>query len=159
MSMTEHAFAISDDEPVTSPELPADEGIVHTPKQFSDALTLDLTDEEIQRAYVIISKTSTKWRYIFASKLGHNNFTVEQAMKLVDQFEDELKTRLADELDLLAAVDVEPVFDGQPPVVELIGALPSHYSARYGADHEKKTWEVKKAKGLGQDFLGADRLE
>lgn len=146
--------------PVTSPTLPANEGIVHTPKQFSDALTLDLTDEEITRAFAITTSVSRKWRQIFAYRLGpHSTFTLDQAMKLVDNFEDELKTQLAEKLDILAQVDVTPVIEGQPPVVEILGALPSHSSTKYGLDHEKKTWEVKKAKALGQDFLGSDKLE
>ena len=159
MSMTEDAFEFIPENPVTSPELPANEGIVHTPKQFSDALTLDLTDEEIQRAFVIIAKTSQKWRTRFSYKLFTGFHDVEEAMKLVDDFEDEIKTRLAEELDLLATVDVAPVFEGQPPVVELLGALPSHSSAKYGMDHEKKTYEVRKAKERGESFLGESKLD
>lgn len=158
--MTEDSAFAFPDNPVTSPTLPTNEGFVYTPKQFSDALTLDLTDGEIQRAIQIITSVARKWRSIFAYRLGpHSSFTIDQAMKLVDNFEDEVKTQLAEELDLLATVDVTPVFEGQPPVVELLGALPGHSSAKYGLDHEKKEWEVKKAKTLGQDFLGSDRLE
>jgi hypothetical protein len=40
----------------------------------------------------------------------------------------------------------------------LDGALASHSSAKYGLDHEKKEWEVKGAKELGQDFLGITKL-
>ena len=151
------AFSFPED-PVTSPTLPANEGFVYTPKQFSDALTLDLTDGEIQQALGIIVNTSKKWRTRFAYKSLTGFHDVEEAMKLVDQFESELKTRLAD-IDLLATVDVMPVFEGQPPIVELVGALPGHPSEKYGLDHEKKTWEVKKAKALGQDFLGSDHID
>lgn len=146
------------DAPVNSPSLPTDEGIVKTPKEFSDALTLDLTDEEIQQALRIIIAVSSKWQEVFRSRLRHVNFTIEDAMKLVDQFEDELVYELATKLDVLAHVDVAGVFEGKPPVVELVGALPSHSSAKHGLDHERKEWEVKKAKDKGQDFLGIDRI-
>lgn len=145
--------------PVDSPEMKVDEGKVWTPKQFSDGLTMELTDDEIKQSYAIIVDVSRKWRRTFASKLRHGNFTVEQAMKLVDQMEDELVTRLAEDLDIIATVDAAPVFEGQPPVIELVGALPSHSSAKFGLDHEKKSWEVKRAKDLGQDFLGSDKLD
>ena len=159
MSMTESSFIFPDTPTVTSPELPVQEGIVHTPKQFSDALTLDLTDDEIQRALQIIVQTSRKWRTRFSYRAHLNSFhDVEDAMRLVDQFEDEIKSRLA-EMHLLATVDVTPLLNGEAPVVELVGALPTHSSAQYGLDHERKSWEVQKAKRLGQDFLGSDDLE
>ncbi len=145
--------------PVDSPDLPVHEGIVRTPKQFSEGLTLDLTDDEIKRALQIIIPLSHRYRSKFASKLRHTNFTVEQAMKLVDEMEDELVTRLAESMSLIATVDASPVFEGQPPIIDLVGALPDHYSAKHGFDHEKKGFEVKRAKDLNQDFLGSDRLE
>lgn len=148
------------DNPITSPTLPTNEGIVHTPKQFSDSLTLDLTDDEIARAMQITLPIKAKYERIFRYRISpHGGFTVEQAMKLLDQFEDELKTKLAEELDLLVSVDVAPVFEGQPPVIEFLGALPSHYSAKHGADHERKAWEVRRAKERGEDFLGSGNLE
>lgn len=147
------------DLPIDSPALAVDEGKVWTPKQFSDGLTLDLTDDEIKRAFEIIITVCRKWRAQFAAKLRHGNFSVEEAMRLLDNMEDELVTRLAESMDLIATVDAAPVFEGQPPIVDLVGALPSHYSANYGFDHERKSWEVKRAKDLGQDFLGSDHLE
>lgn len=145
--------------PVDSPSLPVDKGIVKSPKAFSDGLTLDLTDDEITQALQITLRVKTKWQDIFRSRLRHSNFTVEQAMRLCDQFEDELVTRLAESLDIIATVDASPVFEGEPPIVDFIGALDSHYSAKYGADHEKKTYEVRKAERLGQAFLGVDKLQ
>jgi hypothetical protein len=144
--------------PVDSPEIPVDEGKVFTPKQFSDGLTMDLTDDEIQKSLKIILETKVKWEGIFRAKIGHGGINVEQAMKLIDQFEDELITRLADSLSLIATVDASPVFEGQPPIIDLVGALPSHYSAKYGADHEKKRSEVVAAKAKGQAFLGIDKI-
>lgn len=143
----------------TSPTMPTDPGIVRTPKQFSDSLTLDLTDEEIAKAMQITLAVRRKWSAIFRSKFGPNEqFSADAAFKLLGQFEDEIKTRLAEEMDLLASVDVEPVLFGQPPVITFEGALGSHSSAKYGLDHEKKEWEVKRAKARGDDFLGIETI-
>lgn len=144
--------------PVDSPALGVDEGKVWSPKQFSDGLTLDLTDDEIKRMFEIVVTVSRKWRQVFITKVHHPDFNVEKAMKLIDQFEDELITRLAEGMDLIATVDASPVFAGEPPVVDIVGALDSHYSAKYGMDHEKKEYEVKRASREGTDFLGSDRL-
>lgn len=144
--------------PVDSPALGVDEGKVFTPKQFSDGLTLDLTDDEIKRAFEIIVSVSRRHRAKFITKVQHPGFNVEKAMKMIDEFEDELITRLAESMDLIATVDASPVFSGEPPVVDIVGALDSHYTAKYGLDHEKKEWEVKRATQQGQDFLGSDRL-
>lgn len=145
---------------VNSPTLSTDDGIVRSPKEFSDALTLDLTDEEISQALAITLPIRKKWSARFRYKLSDPNaFTVDEAMKLVDQFEQELTYELATRAHLMVSVDVSGVFEGQPPVIEFIGALPSHPSAKYGLDHEKKEAEVKKAKETGQDFLGITKLD
>lgn len=146
--------------PVTSPTLPTNEGIVTTAKEFSDALTLDLTDDEIARALRVTIPIKEKWQLKFRSALRHNNFTISEAMKMVDDFESELKTELAEKCDLLVSVDVSDVFDhGGPPVITFEGALPSHSSAKYGFDHDRKEWEVKKAKDKDQAFLGVDKID
>lgn len=151
---------INYDLPVDSPNMPVSTGIVRTAKAFSDGLTMDLTDDEIQRALKITLPIKNKWQNIFRSKLRHANFTLEQAMKMVDQFEDELIYELATKLDLIATVDVSPVFEGQPPIIEFVGCLASHSSAKYGMDHEKKEWEVKKAAfTTGEAFLGESKLD
>jgi hypothetical protein len=140
--------------PVNSPELPTDSGVVMSRKAFSDGLTLDLTDSEIQQALSITLPIKNKWSAVFRSKLNSGQFTVDQAMKLVDQFEDELVSTLAERMDLIATVDASPVFEGEPLIIDFVGALPSHYTARYGMDHERKRYEVLKAKDRGEAFLG-----
>jgi hypothetical protein len=146
--------------PVDSPNLEVDKGIVRTPKAFSDGLTLDLTDDEISRALAITLPIKNKWSRIFRSKMNDPSFkTLEQAMKLCDQFEDEIKTTLAEKMGLLVTVDVSPTFEGQPLIIDFMGALPGHYSEQYGTDHEKKSWEVKRANDKGEDFLGASNIE
>ena len=146
---------------INSPALPVDEGIVRSAKEFSDVLTLDLTDEEIKQAFQIITKLKNKWHKRFVYKFGDMSLyssvsqAAEEAAKMVDAFEHELHETLAEQMDLLAVVDMSPVFDhGGAPVIELLGALPSHSSAKYGLDHEKKEKEVKEATKLGEAFRG-----
>lgn len=147
------------DNVVTSPTMPTDPGIVYSPKQFSDSLTLDLTDAEIQRAMEITLRIRSKWSARFRSRFGtHGGFSFDDAVTMLNQFESELKETMATEMDLMVSVDMEPVLAGAPPVITFEGALPSHSSAVYGLDHERKEWEVKRAKDLGQDFLGIDKI-
>lgn len=143
----------------TSPEDPRvrDAGRVSTLKDFSGGMTLDLTDDEIKRAMEITITTKAKWQEIFRRKFPFDS--IEAAMDLVDNFEDEIKTRMAEELNLLVAVDVQPLLEGHPIEVEFVGALPGHTLNTYGMDHEKKEFEVKRATELGHDaFLNQDRL-
>lgn len=138
---------------VTSPQLPVDDGIVTSAKQFSDALTQELTDDEIKRAFELIVRISKKWHEKFASKFGpHSLFTPEEALESLDEFEEELKYELATKLHVYATVDATPVFEGKPPIVELAGALPSHNIAKYGFDHERKSAEVQKATARGEAY-------
>ena len=150
------------DKPIDSPTLASNDGIVKSLKEFSDNLTLDLTDAEIKQAFEIIYRSIRKWQQIFRAKLDPHSLRsfhdLDEAMELTEKFEDEIKTRLA-EMDILATVDVMPVFEGQPPVIELIGTLPSHYSAQYGLDHERKEYEVRKATERGEPVLGAKDLD
>lgn len=142
----------------TSPTLPTDPGIVTTRKQFSDVLTMDLTDDEITQALAIILPIKKKWETRFRYKFSGSTFTVEQAMKLIDECEKELVHTLAEKLDIMASIDASPVFEGEPMVIELQGALSGHSSAKYGMDHEKKSWEVKKALITGESFLGESKI-
>lgn len=148
--------------PVNSPSLATDPGIITSAKQFSDNLTLDLTDTEIKQAFELIVNISKKWqqrfRYKFNNVAAYRHLSesqvVEEAAKLIDEFENELHNTLAEKLHLIVTVDMAPVFEGEPPVVELVGCLDTHSSATYGMDHEKKEWEVKKAAELGEDYYG-----
>jgi hypothetical protein len=143
----------------TSPDLPTNSGIVTSTKDFSNGLTLDLPDSEITQALQIVLPIKKKWQQRFRYKFGHASFGIEEAMKLVDQMEDEIVTTLAERLHLIATVDASPVFEGEPLIIEFVGALDSHASAKYGQDHEKKAWEVKRALQTGEDFLGQHSLD
>lgn len=148
--------------PVTSPTLNTGSDIVTSAKQFSDVLTLDLTDTEIKQAFEMIIKISRKWQQRFRYK--YNNISayahlsesqiIEEAAQLVDEYEKEIHNELAEKLHLFVTVDMAPVFEGEPLIVEFLGALDTHSSAQYGLDHEKKEWEVKKATKLGESYLG-----
>ena len=140
--------------PVTSPQLPTDDGIVKSAKQFSDALSMDLTDEEIKKAFELTVKISNKWHEKFRLRFGGGIFTPEEALEALDEFEEELKYELATRLDVYATVDATPVFEGEPPIVEFAGALPSHPIAKQGFDHDKKTWEVQHATARGEAYYG-----
>jgi hypothetical protein len=137
---------------VTSPNLPTGKDTVSTAKQFSGAMTLDLTDDEIKKALEItvniVRKHQTKWR------LKYPFDSLEQVADLLEELEKELGHRLMEELDVLVKVDGTPVFEGLPPVIDWMGKLDTSSLAKYGQDHEKKTWEVQKAKDRGEDFLG-----
>lgn len=138
----------------TSPTLPVNDGIVTSAKQFSDSLTQDLTDDEIKRAFELTVRISRKWQEKFRRQFSQPLFTVEDALEALDEFEEELKYELATKLDVYATVDATPIFEGQPPIVEFSGALPSHSIAKDGFDHERKTWEVQHATARGEDYYG-----
>lgn len=141
--------------PATSPQLPVDDGIVTSAKEFSDVLTQELTDDEIKRAFELTVRISHKWHEKFVSRFGpHSMFTPEEALEALDEFEEELKYELATKLHVFATVDPTPIFEGEPPIVEFAGALPSHAIAQHGFDHEKKTWEVQHATARDEDYYG-----
>jgi hypothetical protein len=140
---------------VTSPTLAVDEGIVRSPVEFSNALTLDLTDSEIQQALKTILPITKKWQTIFINKFARDpHFDVDRAMDLVDQMEREVKETMMEKCQLLVSVDVTPLLEGQPIVISFEGALASHSVSKYGFDHEAKSYEVRKAKDRGEAFLG-----
>jgi hypothetical protein len=134
------------DVPVTSPELPANEGIVKTVKDFSGGLTMDLTDEEIQKAFEIIMVTQNRY--------AMKTFTREN----LEALNDEITYRLAEEIGIIATVDFVPALRGEPPIVDLsLGKVSGDPIHKYGFDHEKKQWEVRKATERGEEFLGEEK--
>jgi hypothetical protein len=141
---------------------PSNDQPVKSLKEFSDTLTLDLTDAEIKQVFEICYKSIQQWQEVFNAKLDPHSAvsanSVEEAMQLVDRWEGELQEQLA-EVNILGSVDVMPVLEGTGyPTIVIEGALPEHYSAKYGFDHEQKKFEVKLAKSRGETFLGAKEL-
>jgi hypothetical protein len=102
----------------------------------------DLTDIEVGQMGKIIGKIQRT----YARKAN----TPEN----LDQLRDEVVTRLAEEMGLLATLDPTPCFHGEPPIVEIIGKVSGHSFHKDGFDHERKYWEVQKANKLGEDYLG-----
>jgi hypothetical protein len=148
------------DEPVevsvpTSPELPADHDLIRTEKGFSGAMTLDLTDDQIQACMRIVKGVRNKRIGRWLSKFNDpQNFTLDEALKEVDAYEDELKYELADKVGVLVTVNAVPLLEGLPLQIEWLGVLPGGSLERYGQDHERKGWEVKRATERGEDYLG-----
>lgn len=132
---------------VNSPTLPSDEGIVKSDKEFSDALTLDLTDDEIKMFGILFQQV--RGRYY-----GRRYDTLEQGVKIVEEMEKEMQTVMAERLSILCRFDVSPMIMGQPPIFEVMGRIPGHSIEKYGFDHEKKEYEVKKATARDEDYLG-----
>lgn len=135
-----------------------DQAIVRTPKEFSDSLTTELTDEEIVHAGRVIGQCKVKWEKIFRSKFSdYKNYSgrdiakrFDEAQDLCEKFSDEVTYRLADEAGVLATVDIVPIFNGEPPIIEVMGKI----NTSSGFDHDQKEYEVKKSKDKGEAFLG-----
>lgn len=136
---------------VTSPNLPVGNDTVSTAKDFSGAMTLEMTDDEIKRVLELtvstVKKHQEKWRRIYPFD------SIEQCADLLEELEKELAYKLM-ELHVMVKIDGTPIFAGQPPIIEYLGRLDTGSFAKYGQDHEKKEWEVKKADARGEDFLG-----
>lgn len=147
---------MSIENPVTSPELPTNnQDIIKDAKSFSGAMTLDMTDEEIAEAWRVVISIRGKWLDHFRRKFNDpSTYSLDDALKAIEEFEDELKTTLAERCNVLASVDTVPLLEGKPMQIEWIGKLPGDSINKYGLDHEKKTWEVQRAKERGEDFLG-----
>lgn len=141
--------------PVTSPTLDTNAGIMNDSKTFSGSLTLDLTDDQIKAAWIIIQRVKARHMEIFRRKFNDpSSFNLDAAHKAIDEFEDEIKTKLAENVGILASVNTVPLLEGKPMEIEWLGVLPGHDLGKYGLDHEKKEYEVKKATARGEAFLG-----
>lgn len=123
-----------------------DSDIVNSSKAFSNALTLDLTDEEIGNAYRLITQIKTKHSLRWQQKYPFDKYQEDQIHSMLAEFEDELKTTLAERCNILASVDTVPLLNGEPPVIEIIGKLPGDSIYTDGLDHEKKRWEVQRTR-------------
>lgn len=118
---------------------------------FSNAMTLDLNDDEIKIAGELV--LSIRKRYV--DKWRFMSFTsFDQAANQLEMYRDEISTTLAERLGVLVTVDTAPVLDGEPPIVEFIGKIEGTQFATHGMDHEKKTHEVRKANSRGEDYYG-----
>lgn len=102
----------------------------------------ELTDEESVAAVRIIARVQEKYR--------NKANTVEN----LEELRDEVLYELMDKVSILAEFDPSPCFHGEPPVVEIKGKISTDAIHKHGFDHEKKEWEVRKAKERGEEYLG-----
>lgn len=133
-----------------SPTLPTND-IVTTAKDFSDAMTLDLNDDEIKTAMELVVQIRRRyvdrWQFMSFDSIDH-------AIDELEKMRDEISTTLAERLGLLVTVDGSPILNGEAPIIEFIGKIEGTQFAKHGMDHEKKAWEVQKANERGEDWLG-----
>lgn len=118
----------------------SDHTAVTSGKEFA-AKASDLTDDEIQKSYRVITEVQRK----YANKPNTRIW--------LDQLRDEVLTRLS-EVGILATFDPTPCFYGEPPALEILGKVSTDPIHKHGFDHEKKEYEVRKATERGEDFLG-----
>jgi hypothetical protein len=136
----------------TSPNLPTGKDTVSTAKEFSGAMTLDLSDDEIKRALEVCVSVVRKHQDVWKRKYPFES--MEQIADLLNELEKELSYKMMEEVECLVRVDGTPAFYGQPPVIEWLGKIDTSDLAKYGQDHERKTYEVQKAEARGEDYLG-----
>lgn len=114
--------------------------LINSPTQLAHFAS-DLQDTEAADVARIIVAASRK----YSTRLA----TVEN----LDAMRDEILTRLAD-INILATVDVAPILNGEPPVVEIIGKVAGDDQHKYGMDHDRKKFEVQAANRRGEEFYG-----
>lgn len=121
------------------PNVPDDR--ISDPTQFVQ-WAADLTDEEAKQVVtIILGDVQSKYQYKTNSKEN------------LEALRDEALTRMA-EIGILAELDVAPCFHGEPPILEIIGKVSTDSFHQHGFDHEKKSWEVNKAKDRSEEYLG-----
>jgi len=119
----------------------SDKGMVHSKKEFVHNND-ELADSEAVKAVRVIGEVQIKYQNKLANKSN------------LEALRDEALYRLATELGIKAELDPTPCFYGEPPILELKGKMEGDDIHKYGFDHEKKGWEVKKAHDRGEDYLG-----
>jgi hypothetical protein len=115
--------------------------VIRSKKQmvyFSD----ELNDSEAVAAFELVARISAKY--------ARKDATVEN----LDALRDECLTRLAESMNILAEIDISPIYSGEGPIVEFKGKFTGDDIHQYGFDHEKKKWEIDKAHDRGEDYLG-----
>lgn len=135
----------------TSPNLNVKDTI-STAREFSGSMTLELTDAEILRAFETTVSVINRHREVWRRKFPFDSY--EQIADLLEEFEKELSYKLMESVNCLVRVDGTPIFEGQGPVIEWIGKMPGDALHTQGMDHERKTWEVKKAEERNEDYHG-----
>lgn len=128
----------------------SDREIVRTLDEFSGALTLDMTDAEIEQAAKVMLPIYRRHKQKFLMKFAGLR-SVEEAMALIDEMENEIQYEMATKCGILVRIDVEPLFEGSPPIIDWVGKVGGVESE---FDHDQKEWEVKRATERDEAFLG-----
>jgi len=115
--------------------------IITSTKQLA-GFAQDLSDIEVGQVGKLIGQLQRKYAH------------KPNSPEMLDQLRDEVITRLAEDMGILATLDPTPCFHGEPPIVEIVGKVAGHSFNKDGFDHERKYWEVQKANKLGEDYLG-----
>ena len=115
--------------------------IITSTKQLA-GFAQDLTDIEVGEVGKIIGSLQRK----YAQR--------PNTPEVLDQLRDEVITKLAEQLGILATLDPTPCFHGEPPIVEIVGKVSGHSFHKDGFDHERKYWEVQQANKKGEAYLG-----
>ena len=102
----------------------------------------ELTDTESVRAFELVHRIGAKYQHKVASEAN------------LHALRDECLTRLADEMNILAELDISPIYSNEPPILEFKGKFTGDNLHKYGFDHEQKKFEIDKAHDRGEDYLG-----
>lgn len=114
--------------------------IIRSKKQmvyFAD----ELTDTESVAAFELVARISGKYAMKVAS------------VENLNALRDECLTTLAERMNILAEIDISPIYNGEGPIVEFKGKFTGDDIHKYGFDHERKKWEIDKAHDRGEDYL------
>jgi hypothetical protein len=101
----------------------------------------ELTDTESVAVVRLITECQMKW--------AHKPNTKQN----LEYLRDEVLTKMMG-MNVIAEFDPAPCFYGEPPIVEIKGKVAGDPIHKHGFDHEKKAYEVVKAKEAGEDYYG-----
>lgn len=109
-------------------------------KGLSRIATGDLTDEEVTMISQVVGSLVLKYSSLPA--------TDSNLARLDDEASDRLYR-----LGYLVHLDIEPVLEGKPPVIDIIGKIGDMgFQAEH--DHERSRYHILKAKEKSEDYHG-----
>lgn len=126
-----------------------DAGIVKNAVEFAHT-AYNLQDHEALEAIDIMRKYQRRW--IYRARWGWHNW--EDLADFLEELGGNIQYEFAERLNLLTRWDPTPVLEGKPPLLEVMDKMPSDDIHKFGFDHERKGFEVRKAVGRGEEFLG-----
>lgn len=124
-------------------------GIVRNPTEFAH-IAYNLQDTEALEAMAICRKYQKRWLY--AAKWGWRSW--DDLADFLETLGQDFQYEMADKLNLMTRWDPTPVLEGKPPLMEVMDKMPGDDIHKFGFDHERKGYQVKKAVVRGEDYLG-----